>query len=204
MAWAPSYATAADLRTYMNVPAVTGDATDIARDTLVHTPALDAASREIDRACSRQFGAVTVIARYYTARLDQATRYYVTSVDDIGDLTGLLVATDLDGSAAFATSCTVKYTLPLNAIAKGRVVTDVVTSNGSTLPGRMKVTAVYGWPTVPPTIKEATLLQASRISKRRDSPFGVAGSPDLGNEIRLLAKLDPDVERMVAAFRRYW
>jgi hypothetical protein len=47
---------------------------------------------------------------------------------------------------------------------------------------------------VPPTIKLATQLQASRWLKRRDAPFGIAGSPELGSELRLLAKLDPDVE----------
>jgi hypothetical protein len=47
---------------------------------------------------------------------------------------------------------------------------------------------------VPAEVKLATELQASRWAKRRDAPFGVAGSPELGSELRILAKLDPDVE----------
>lgn len=47
---------------------------------------------------------------------------------------------------------------------------------------------------VPKPVSIATKLQASRWYKRRDAPFGVAGSPELGSELRLLPKLDPDVE----------
>jgi len=202
--WAPVYETAANLRTYMRMDAVTADATDIAQDTIVHTPALTAASRAIDRATSRQFGSVTVVARYYTARWDASRYLYTVSVDDIQDVTGLAIAADLDASGNFATTCTVKQTLPLNAIAKGGVVTDILFSGGTTATGRTKVTAVWGWTAVPAVIKEATLLQASRIVKRRDAPFGVAGSPEFGNELRLLPKLDPDVEIMVQTLRRYW
>lgn len=57
---------------------------------------------------------------------------------------------------------------------------------------------------VPPTITAACLLQASRFWKRRDAPFGIAGSPVLGNEMRLLAKLDPDVEVMLWNYVNWW
>jgi hypothetical protein len=68
----------------------------------------------------------------------------------------------------------------------------------------VQVTATWGWTAVPATIKKATLLQASRFYKRRDAPFGVAGSPDMGSEMRLLAKVDPDVEVMLGDYRRKW
>jgi len=44
-----------------------------------------------------------------------------------------------------------------------------------------------------PIWKVATVLQANRLLKRRHAPFGVAGSPELGSELRLLARVDPDV-----------
>ena len=50
--------------------------------------------------------------------------------------------------------------------------------------------------------QEATLLQASRLAARRDSPFGVAGSPDAGSEMRLLARVDPDVAVALEPYRR--
>lgn len=53
---------------------------------------------------------------------------------------------------------------------------------------------------VPSTIKLATLMQAGRWAKRRDAPFGIAGSPETGSEMRLLAKLDPDVEVMLGGY----
>lgn len=57
---------------------------------------------------------------------------------------------------------------------------------------------------VPASINLATLIQAARFVKRRDAPFGVAGSPDMGNELRLLARLDPDVLVLVANHRNWW
>ena len=51
---------------------------------------------------------------------------------------------------------------------------------------------------VPSSVKLAVLLQASRWVKRREAPFGIAGSPEMGNELRLLAKLDPDVMVLLA------
>lgn len=57
---------------------------------------------------------------------------------------------------------------------------------------------------VPVSIHFATLVQAARLVKRRDAPFGVVGSPEMGNELRLLARLDPDVEVLVANHRVWW
>jgi hypothetical protein len=44
-------------------------------------------------------------------------------------------------------------------------------------------------------------MQASRIFSRRQSPFGIAGSPDLGT-VRLSARLDADVEALLRPFRK--
>lgn len=51
-----------------------------------------------------------------------------------------------------------------------------------------------GFTTVPAAVKLACEIQASRWFKRNDAPFGVAGSAEMGTELRLLARLDPDVE----------
>ena len=37
---------------------------------------------------------------------------------------------------------------------------------------------------------------------RRQSPFGIAGSPELGT-VRLLAKLDADVEALIKPLRKF-
>ena len=47
-------------------------------------------------------------------------------------------------------------------------------------------------------------IQASRLAARRGSPWGIAGSPTDGNEIRLLAQLDPDFKTTLKPFIRKW
>ena len=66
------------------------------------------------------------------------------------------------------------------------------------------VTAKWGYAAVvPDAVKLACLLQASRWFARRNSPYGIAGSPEMGSELRLLAKLDADVAVMLAGKVRY-
>jgi len=62
----------------------------------------------------------------------------------------------------------------------------------------------WGWSAVPVPVKEATYLQASRFHSRRDSPYGIAGSPDQGSELRLLSRVDPDVAVSLSDFVRWW
>lgn len=64
---------------------------------------------------------------------------------------------------------------------------------------RVRVTATWGYP-LPPEVREACLLIASRLFKRKDAPFGVSGSPEMGGF--RLSKLDPDVETLLAPFVR--
>lgn len=186
MAWAPDYTTPEDLAEYLDV-----DSADVSADKLAL--AIAAASRTIDRWCDRQFGKVdTAEARTYDTWYDGERCVYVASIDDLMDTTGLVV--EVDGAA------TEDYTLePRNAPQKGRPYTRVVIRRGSTV----KATARWGWsPSWPDSITQATLLQASRYVQRGQAPFGVIGSPDTGGEVRLLARIDPDVAVMVAAYRR--
>ena len=207
MAWAPDYATVDQLRRYLRLP-TSGDVGEVGEDTdndAVYGPAITASSRLIDRACGRQFGSVTATARYYTPRYFPQRGRNVATVDDFMSVTSLAVKTDLDGDDVYETTITDFVKLPLNAAASLRPWTDIELREAvSRSEGSLEITALWGWTAVPDTILTATLLQASRISKRRDAPFGVAGSPDLGNELRLLAKLDPDVSMMVSAYRRYY
>jgi hypothetical protein len=65
----------------------------------------------------------------------------------------------------------------------------------------VQVTAVFGWPSVPEPVTQATIIQASRIFKRYDSPLGVAGFGELG-AIRVSRFLDPDMAQLVEPYRR--
>ncbi|HEY7822632.1 MAG TPA: hypothetical protein VIG24_07365, partial [Acidimicrobiia bacterium] len=65
----------------------------------------------------------------------------------------------------------------------------------------VRVYARYGWPEVPAAVKTATLLQASRLFTRNDSPLGVAGFGDMG-AMRVSRFVDPDVEMLLQPFRK--
>ena len=193
MAWAPDYATVAELKAYTRI----ADDADDAQIAL----AITAASREIDKACNRQFGTVSSATdRWYTARYDRSLRKYVCEIDDLQSMAGFAIAYGTSEDAI------TDYTLtPRNSASLGRPWTSLtLNSGGGTTRDGVKVTAKWGWSSVPDTIKNATLMQASRTLARRDSPYGVAGSPEAGTEVRLLAKLDPDVKLMVGAYYRWW
>ena len=167
--------------------------------------AVEAASRSIDDFCRRRFWQdSTVVARYYTANDS-----YLVVTDDISTSTGLIVATDPGDDGTFEVTWTIDSDFrlePVNAAADSEPWTSIerIKTGSYTFPShknRVKVTAKFGWAATPTAIKQACLIQAERLYKRKDSPFGVAGSTDFG-VVRLLSKLDPDVEQLVKPYRR--
>lgn len=198
MAWAPDYVTTAELRAFLRIL----DDVDDAQLAL----AIAAASRAVDQATRRQFGVLSVAAaRYYTVRQDDRRDAYVIDCDDLMSTSGFAAAADTEGDGTFSTSVTDYTLLPRNAAADGEPWTQIVFGTASevaTTVDSIRVTALWGWTSVPDTVKQATLLQATRVLKRRDAPFGVAGSPDSGTEMRLLAKVDPDVAVLLRPYRR--
>jgi hypothetical protein len=177
--------------------------TDSVDDSLLEM-AIESASRLIDGYAGRQFFSSGTATRYYTADDD-----FVCEIDDISS-SNITLITAMDADAVFDTTwATTDYQLePLNAVLDGqawpytriRAVGDYLwpISGGEAL---VKLTAVFGWPAVPIAIKQATIIQASRIFKRLDSPLGVAGFGDLG-VMRVSSSLDPDVAQLVAPYRR--
>lgn len=207
MAWAPDYITAAQLKAFEYI-------SDTVDDAQVAW-AITTSSRAVDNACSdgheRQFGLVAAAEeRRYTPRWSPRRCRWVVDVDDFQTVTGLLVNLDLDEDGTFSDAVTGFTKLPLNAAAKGRpweqiVIPDTYTSDLCGAEGEVAVTAKYGWTTVPVAVEQATALQASRFLARRGAPFGVAGSPEAGSEVRLLARVDPDVKVSLGDYvRRKW
>jgi hypothetical protein len=202
MAWAPDYTTVEDLAAYVRIP----DEIDNVQLAL----AITSASRAIDQATNRQFGAVAAPeARLYTARFDRDRCRWVVPVDDLMTSVGLLVEFDTVGDETYADEIDDYRLTPSNAATKSRPWTEL-RINPTTLvtptaaEDAVQVTATWGWTEVPDAIVQATLLQASRFLVRRDSPFGIAGSPDTGSEMRLLAKVDPDVAVIIQPYTRRW
>lgn len=202
MPWKPSYVTDARLKAYLRIE----DAEDDAEIAL----AVEAASRAIDHSTGRQFGQVAAPeARLYEVALVSPGPAYESfvSIDDLMDTTGMTAHYSNSYTDPVYDQAITDLTLwPWNAPAEGKPFTRLVALSGFPL-GRnriVQVTARWGWDAVPTAIEEATLIQAARFFMRRSAPFGVAGSPEAGSELRLLERLDPDVAVLVQAYRRHW
>lgn len=199
MALYPDYISVANLKTVLGI-------TDSVDDASLGY-AVTAASRAIDKYCGRQFGlSGSAVARYYDSGPVFAGEYPIVPIDDVQTTTGLVVkgADALPGSTFDTTlvNGTDFRLVPLNAAVELAPWTalEIVTTPWT----RYEVTANYGWTTVPTEVTHAALIQATRFWKRKDAPFGVAGSPELGSEVRLLASVDPDVALILSGLRRPW
>jgi hypothetical protein len=53
----------------------------------------------------------------------------------------------------------------------------------------------------PEDVTEACAIQASRLFRRHEAPFGVTGAPDIG-QTAVIARLDPDVKILLRDYRR--
>lgn len=187
MAWAPDYVTAEGLRSYLRID-------DSADDTFLALWATTV-SRNVDDFCGRQFGKVgTVEAREYATRYDRHLRCWVAEIDDVQTVASMIV---LDENATELTD----YVLsPVNALKKGKPYERIAVE----VSGPLTISALWGWTDVPAAVPTGAYLQAARLAARRDSPFGIAGSPSEQGEIRLLAQLDPDFRTSLKPLRRSW
>lgn len=193
MPWGGDYVSSSDLKAYLHI-------TDTDDDTQIAL-AVTAASRGADRFTNRQFGLVaSPEARTYTARWDRKRCRYVVDIDDLMTETGL----EVEVNGVTVTGYSLK---PSNAALQGEPWTLLVFDLGSAISldeDAVEVTARWGWSAVPTPVKQACLIQGARLFTRRNAPFGVAGSPQEGSELRLLDKLDPDVEVVLGPYRRWW
>lgn len=196
MAIVNGYATLAEVKAALRI-------TDNIDNTLLEM-AVESASRLVDGFAARQFYSYGTATRFFVAQDD-----FVVEVDDLANDT-VVIQTAQDADGIFDTTFEDKdYQLePLNQVLDGvewvfttiRAVGDFLwpISGGEAL---IKVTGTYGWPDVPITIRQATIIQASRIFKRLDSPMGIVGFGDLG-AIRVSNQLDPDVAQLVQPYKR--
>ena len=204
MAWAPDYCTAAELKSWLRI----GDAAD---DALLAF-AITAASRAIDAHCGRQFGQLTAaVTRYYTWDGVTHDGRSLLVTDDLYTTATLTISVDTagDGLTPVALAAADYDLWPANAAAdavpwKGFLLRKASAAPFSRYARGIEVAARWGWASVPIDVVQATLMQAARLFARRNAPFGVAGSPELGSEMRLLAKLDPDVAAGLSHLRRPW
>jgi hypothetical protein len=158
---------------------------------------VEGVSRWIDRYCNREFY-TTDETRYFTPKRND--RLYI---DEVVSLDTVEVATST--ARSYVEWAATDYdTEPLNAVP----ITALFVAPDSSkyfvprLRKSAKITATWGYASATPEpVREACLLQAERLFKRKDAPFGIAGSPQLG-EMRLLKEMDPDVAQLLARHRR--
>lgn len=124
-------------------------------------------------------------------------------VDDISSLTDLAVGSS-NGDGTFTAVTSGWTTAPLSALTRtpARPITGIQFTPYAPYigPYGIQVTARWGWPAVPSEVTEATLLLASRLFKRKDSPQGVAGFGDLG--VVRISTVDVDVRNLLESFMR--
>jgi hypothetical protein len=196
MALTNAYSTLAETKAALRI-------TDSIDDSLLEM-AIESASRLLDSYTARSFYNAGTASRYYAATND-----FQTDIDDAISISE--VATDFSADGTYDTiwAASDYELLPLNGRVDGLAVpyNAVKVSGGGdyTFPlyngeGLVKITGVWGWASIPIAIKQATIIQASRIFKRLDSPLGVLSSPDMGF-IRVGSRLDPDVAQLVDPYR---
>jgi hypothetical protein len=196
MAIANGYSTLAEVKAALRIPSA-----DTQDDALLEM-AVESASRLVDGHCARYFYNAGTAARYFVADND-----YLTNIDDAITITQVATDTSADGTYDIVWQADDYQLEPLNGRVDGLVVPyNAVRAIGDyTFPiwggeGLVKVTGTWGWSAIPTAIKQATIIQSSRIFKRLDSPLGVLSSPDLGF-IRVGSRLDPDVAQLVDNYR---
>jgi sporulation protein YlmC with PRC-barrel domain len=176
------------------------DVSDTIDDDLLEL-AINAASRDIDQATERQFYS-TVATRIYTPQDS-----YITRIDDLVSLTTLKTSTGADSVFDVTWTATDYQLEPLNGLAGGIAVPyDSIRAVGDyTFPisggeATVQVTGTFGFTTAPVAIQQATVLLASRIFKRNDSPGGVMGFGDIG--VVRVSRIDPDIDRLIMPYKK--
>jgi hypothetical protein len=174
---------------------------------------ISAASRGIDLYCS---GGVKDMGRRFWRDASVVTRRFRTDDPsqvwcmDVSSLTGLVVKTDDDDDGTYETTWTINTDfvmepLDVDQVASGDTGTPyafwMITAVGEKVfpvyvrrPG-IQVTARFGWSVVPDEVLTSTIILGTKLFKRKDAPFGVAGFSDLGT-VRIIQS-DPDVKMLL-------
>lgn len=198
MAIVNGYATLAEVKARLSI-------TDTADDAILEA-IIEAVSRSIDATTGRRFWKdASAVTRALTAEFTD-----LLYVPDLVSITTL--KTDENGDRTYeVTWATTDYdTEPEGGIVGGitgwpitaiRARADSSSQQRSFPRDRraVEISGIWGWNAIPDAINEAALIQSARLHKRKDAPFGVAGSGEFG-QTTFIARLDPDVKILVAPF----
>lgn len=172
--------------------------------------AVEGASRQIDSITGRRFYQDgTVTTRYFTP-----DNSFYLFVPDISTLTGLVVKLDDNDDGTHETTITINTDFivePVNAgqnqvqyqpFTKIRIL-DTRSSQrfDASIVNNVKVEAKWGFVNIPDAIKQATLLQATRLFKRKDTPFTTYGGQSTG-AINLQFNFDDDAMELIKGYKK--
>mgnify|MGYP002623143289 FL=1 len=201
MAIVNGYCTLAELKTYLGL---SGSGQD---DNLEN--AIEGASRQIDQYTGRIFYQTDSQDNFYTP-----DNFFIQAVDDISTASGLVVKLDTTDDGTHDKTLTKDTDFALlpvnvsNALDQNQPFTHIkILDNRSSerfdpdIFNNIKVTAQFGFSSVPDAIKQATFLQATRLFKRKDSPFSVYGNPETGTG-ELFNKFDPDALKLIKGYSK--
>lgn len=191
MAITNGYTSLSDLKTYLGITGTTDDA----RLEL----AVEAASRAIDAECSRQFFA-TSTTRYF--QTDDPLRCDLN--DDLHSVTS--IAYDSTGRRDYIVLAGTAYELDPEAAPYRTIHIAPGANVAFPIEQRRGVRVIGAWGycatgSQPQAITRACMILATRYFKRKDAPFGVVGTPELGY-LRVTAR-DPEVRALLNPYRRH-
>jgi hypothetical protein len=167
--------------------------------------AIISASRMIDDYCQRGFYQEGTLAAPVTKYYTPTSPWYI-EIDDLIQPTE--VASRANQSGPFTQIWNLDTDImyePVNNPELGRPITRLLAIQTYVwpyfFPQTVKITGVWGYSSIPYEVELACKIQAARLFVRKQSPFGIAGSVELGT-VRLNSRLDPDVEMLLKTFRR--
>ena len=195
MAITHGYITLAELKATVNDPMTSLDA--------VYERAIEAASRQIDEHCGRQFWREPVPID----RVFKACDPCELEVDDFYTVVGLSVETDDDDDGLYETVWAANDTLAEPVRRKpGRPYTKLVTLRERRFPTtgprwRVRVAAQWGWEAVPAPVKQACQILAVDLYKTKELLGGVAGFGEFGTSVRV-SSFNPIAATLLDPLRR--
>jgi hypothetical protein len=191
-----AYCTLSDVKTALAIE-------DIADDLAIEA-AIVAACRMIDDYTGRFFykdgTQQNPVTRYFTPK-----DWWTCNTDDIVSISEVATDDNFDQLYTTVWSTSDYMVEPINNPRRGWPYNRIIAIGAyilpANLPQTLRIKAVWGWSSVPAEINLAARLQASRLFIRKQSPFGVAGSVDMGT-VRLTSRLDPDVEALIRPLKK--
>lgn len=170
-----------------------------------------AASRAVEQECDRHFWRTASSE----VRTFEPCDYYTLKLPDFNDLVSVAaLKTDAAGDGTYETTTwlsTDYQLLPYNpgAAPETKPYTKVKAVGVQTFPlpigwtnqrnDRVQITGVFGWPSVPWAVKQATLIIAADTFKLKDAPLGVASFGDYA----LRVGGQPRIDFYIKSYRRH-